>query len=414
MPSTCARSSLSWSNARRVNSPGSARRNPCCTDSAASVAAMTAGPPCRCSSATSSPVKECGAGNHSTSASSIGSSSLPTRRRSVATRGFGSARSVSAASAARASASGDAHHRHARAPGRRRQCVDGVCAGHDARRFSARISGLAPASSTLHTIRDSSPHTPPSPRKGSGVHGWAWRQADERTFRLAAALGRCDSWRGAFGVSAYCSKSAGQRAIGILGAASAGETRRPIFAPTRVVSRLREIGPARSRPGRSHGHSAMRHPGALAMRRAADATHRSSRARSVARPRTRNAAGQRRSTRRSVHVARVAAACFRVHRCTPLAARGPAALPRPGCSSRRPAPRRTRRRDGSSRPLVGLVRRDRAPDGTKRGIQERRPTRIPRQPLRLLGMYRREMHRGLPDSAYGSRAGSNPRVSVRR
>ena len=65
---------------------------------------MTAGPPCRCSSATSSPVKECGAGNHSTSASSIGSSSLPISRRSVATRGFGRARAVSAASAARASA----------------------------------------------------------------------------------------------------------------------------------------------------------------------------------------------------------------------------------------------------------------------------------------------------------------------
>ena len=70
-PSTAVRSSLPFSKARRVNSPASAGRRPSMRPSAASTAAITARPPCSCSSAMSSPVSLCGAGNHSASASSM-------------------------------------------------------------------------------------------------------------------------------------------------------------------------------------------------------------------------------------------------------------------------------------------------------------------------------------------------------
>jgi hypothetical protein len=60
-PSTCVRSSRPPSNARRVNSPGVAGRHPGMRASAASTALMTARPPCRCSSRTSSLVNERGA-----------------------------------------------------------------------------------------------------------------------------------------------------------------------------------------------------------------------------------------------------------------------------------------------------------------------------------------------------------------
>lgn len=60
-PSTCVRSSRPPSNARRVNSPGVAGRHPGMCASAASTALMTARPPCRCSSRTSSLVNERGA-----------------------------------------------------------------------------------------------------------------------------------------------------------------------------------------------------------------------------------------------------------------------------------------------------------------------------------------------------------------
>jgi hypothetical protein len=60
-PSTCVRSSRPPSNARRVNSPGIAGRHPGMCASAASTALMTARPPCRCSSTTSSLVNERGA-----------------------------------------------------------------------------------------------------------------------------------------------------------------------------------------------------------------------------------------------------------------------------------------------------------------------------------------------------------------
>ncbi len=71
--SACARSSLSLRNARSVNSPGSATRNPRSRGSPvrgsvsratsrqrASSSCSTTGPPCACSSSTSSPVYECG------------------------------------------------------------------------------------------------------------------------------------------------------------------------------------------------------------------------------------------------------------------------------------------------------------------------------------------------------------------
>ena len=88
-PSTAVRSSRPLANARRVNSPASAGRKPGSLPSAASTAATTARPPCRCSSARSSAVSVFGPGNQSTSASS---SSAPSwrRRRSAARRGSGS------------------------------------------------------------------------------------------------------------------------------------------------------------------------------------------------------------------------------------------------------------------------------------------------------------------------------------
>lgn len=78
-PSTSVRSIRPFPNARRVNSPRSARRWPGSVPRAASTAETTAGPPCTCSSATSSPVNERGAGNQRTSAESSRSSELGER-----------------------------------------------------------------------------------------------------------------------------------------------------------------------------------------------------------------------------------------------------------------------------------------------------------------------------------------------
>src|SRR5215471_7725669 len=89
-PSTRVRSSRPFSNARRVNSPASAGRQPGTRASAASTAAITALPPCSCSSAVSSPVSLRGAGNHSASPSSIISPLAGScRRASAAWRGGG-------------------------------------------------------------------------------------------------------------------------------------------------------------------------------------------------------------------------------------------------------------------------------------------------------------------------------------
>ncbi len=59
--SAWARSSLPSRKARRVNSPGSARRAPASRHTPSS-ARMTTGPPWPCNSSTASPVYECGAG----------------------------------------------------------------------------------------------------------------------------------------------------------------------------------------------------------------------------------------------------------------------------------------------------------------------------------------------------------------
>ena len=61
-PSTAVRSMRPFSKARRVNSPASAGRKPASLPSAASTAAITARPPCTCSSAMSSPVSLFGRG----------------------------------------------------------------------------------------------------------------------------------------------------------------------------------------------------------------------------------------------------------------------------------------------------------------------------------------------------------------
>ena len=67
-PSTWARSSLPFSNARRVNSPGSANRSPGSPASARITACTTATDPCSCNSAAASPVKLSPSGNRITSA----------------------------------------------------------------------------------------------------------------------------------------------------------------------------------------------------------------------------------------------------------------------------------------------------------------------------------------------------------
>ena len=88
-PSASVRSSLPFSKARRVNSPGSAGRTFSNPASAANNAASTARPPWTWNSATSSPVALAGPGNHNTTASSIGRwpTSLSSAR--VAIRGDG-------------------------------------------------------------------------------------------------------------------------------------------------------------------------------------------------------------------------------------------------------------------------------------------------------------------------------------
>ena len=96
--SACTRSSLPLRKARRVNSPGSARRSPS-RPSAAISAASTARLPCRCNSATSSPVALCGAGNHSTSPSSMSSPLAGSRSRTCRARRGGGRPPASAASA---------------------------------------------------------------------------------------------------------------------------------------------------------------------------------------------------------------------------------------------------------------------------------------------------------------------------
>ena len=92
-PSTSVRSSLPFSKARRVNSPASASRTSGRAASARNRPRTTAGDPWTCSSAQSSPVKLCGAGNQATSPRSNTSPSMPTgaRRRRL---GSGSVPSI--------------------------------------------------------------------------------------------------------------------------------------------------------------------------------------------------------------------------------------------------------------------------------------------------------------------------------
>ena len=102
-PSASARSIRPFTNARRVNSPASARRNPGISASAASTAITTARPPCRWSSAKSSPVAVAGPGNQRINARSSGSPTLVLSSASVARRAAGN-RPASACNAAPACA----------------------------------------------------------------------------------------------------------------------------------------------------------------------------------------------------------------------------------------------------------------------------------------------------------------------
>ena len=102
-PSTSLRSSLPLSKARRVNSPASAGRRPGSAASASSAAAITARPPCRCSSAMSSPVKLRGPGSHSTRPRSMAAPERGSLSRAKAARRSGGRGPASASSAAPAS-----------------------------------------------------------------------------------------------------------------------------------------------------------------------------------------------------------------------------------------------------------------------------------------------------------------------
>src|SRR5262245_11254706 len=88
-----------FSNARRVNSPASAGRSPGNFPSAASSAAITARPPCTCSSAMSSPVSLLGAGNHSARPSSMTSVLAGSRTRTRLARRDAGTRPISCSSA---------------------------------------------------------------------------------------------------------------------------------------------------------------------------------------------------------------------------------------------------------------------------------------------------------------------------
>src|SRR6185369_14573656 len=94
--SACARSSLPFRNARRVNSPGSARRAPA-SSTARSTSWVTTGPPWPCSSSTASPVYECGAGKYSAMPSSRRSPFASAKTDNVACLAAGSRPSTAAA-----------------------------------------------------------------------------------------------------------------------------------------------------------------------------------------------------------------------------------------------------------------------------------------------------------------------------
>ena len=86
--SAWARSSLPFKNARSENSPGRARRAPSAS-ARPSTMSSTTGPPWPCSSSTSSPVNECGAGKKSARPRSIGAPAASRKFATVAWRGHG-------------------------------------------------------------------------------------------------------------------------------------------------------------------------------------------------------------------------------------------------------------------------------------------------------------------------------------
>ncbi len=156
-PSTAVRSSRPFSKARRVNSPGSASRQPSILPKASSTPATTAWPPCSCSSATSSPVSLCGAGNHSASASSIASPLAGSRTRaSAALRGSGT-RPVSFSNATRALGPDNAHHRNRRRRAAGGQGENGGPIRHIVRCRPLALQRFAPCG-LLATVRSCQMH----------------------------------------------------------------------------------------------------------------------------------------------------------------------------------------------------------------------------------------------------------------
>ena len=94
MASACAKSSLSFRKARSENSPGRAKRAPSSKQRLSNISSTTL-PPCPCSSNTSSPVKECGAGKYKAMPSSRVLPSAALKRLCVALRGVGRLPSMS-------------------------------------------------------------------------------------------------------------------------------------------------------------------------------------------------------------------------------------------------------------------------------------------------------------------------------
>jgi hypothetical protein len=160
--------------ARRVNSPGWARRRPGSAASAASTAAITARPPCRCNSARCSPVTDAGPGKNSTSPSSSRSPAASLSQARVALRAGGTL-PARAPSAVAASGAGNADDGDTR--GRR-----------TARQREYRVHG---AGSVVPVVRgfDDLPAEPP--RKQSG---WRLPRRTGKSSAPSAPLGQAAYW----------------------------------------------------------------------------------------------------------------------------------------------------------------------------------------------------------------------------
>ena len=135
-----------------MNSPASAGRKPSSLPSAASTAAMTARPPCTCSSAMSSPVSLFGPGNQSARASSMTSPLAGLRTRANAARRGCGMRPISLLQREAGARARDAHHRDRRRRPAGGQSEDGVAVGGHALGRMPNAPSQDPFRSTVNII----------------------------------------------------------------------------------------------------------------------------------------------------------------------------------------------------------------------------------------------------------------------